>query len=86
MYNCNCRLKKLTGLREDVRLVLYCVWWCTIIYVTCGMHQNVLQLRENLKEKYAESSKDGVRIGFRFPDGHKAFHCFYPSDTTKIRS
>ena len=85
MYKCNFRLKKLTGLREDVRSLLYCIQWCTIMLLVVCV-QTVLQLRENLKEKYAESSKDGVRIGFRFPDGHKTFHCFYPSDTTKVRS
>ena len=75
-----CRLKKLTGLREYARLVLYCIRWCTYYYVTCGMCTDCI----TAKKKYAESSKDGVRIGFRYPDGHKTFHCSYPSDATKV--
>ena len=42
--------------------------------------------KTKLRHKYADFPKDGIAIGFRFPDGSKVSRKFCPTDTTKVRS
>lgn len=61
-----------------------CHEWLVFRECTCILIQKVATLRQTMQQKFSEQHSDGVRLGFKLPDGTRVDYTFPSESTVKV--